>query len=143
MSDRYHSINWGNCAQEARNCARPPSFASPPSCSSSASGSAEKATAAERLFDMAVQRQEAAQKKMEEAREIERKTKVYELPLCTFSHIFTFPSPFCYLFHRQSLCCQTKLSTAYYRKLETILSRDRAREFQRRWRRSALHRVTA
>ena len=86
MSDRYHSINWGNCAQEARNCARPPSFASPPSCSSSASGSAEKATAAERLFDMAVQKQEAAQKKMEEAREIERKTKVYVLPLCTFEH---------------------------------------------------------
>ena len=50
---------------------------------------------------MAVQKQEAAQKKMEEAREIERKTKVYALPMS---------SACCHLFHRQSLCCQTKPS---------------------------------
>ena len=38
---------------------------SPPSCGSSASGASEQASVAERLFDLAVQKQEARQKKTE------------------------------------------------------------------------------
>ena len=38
---------------------------SPPSCGSSVSGASEQASVAERLFDLAVQKQEARQKKTE------------------------------------------------------------------------------